>query len=217
MSGTTGMYSEACGLFWLTAAGSTLKVSGGSGAPEGAVKTKLITMSSELGRSKNQYAKSLLGWLSAFSWCRLRLTAVILKNRATTSMEERSDPEKKWRLRWSALIRHWTTRLNVITTGGWRFIRLLAAGKAAAAFTRSEVEALSASEFQVSTKNTRYSDYWLWASKGERERERGERGKQIAQSASGEYFCISVSFFMGPWIHRQVLETTAGDQPKVTR
>lgn len=58
-----------------------------------------------------------------------------------------------WRLRRSALIRHWTTRLNVITTGGWRFIRLHAAGKPTAAFKRSKVEPLSASKFQGKTRD----------------------------------------------------------------
>lgn len=43
MSGQTGMYSDACGLFWHVAcqtADPTLKGSGGSGAPEGALKTE---------------------------------------------------------------------------------------------------------------------------------------------------------------------------------
>lgn len=54
----------------------------------------------------------------------------------------------KWRLRRRALVRHWTARLNVITTGGWRFVRVLAAGRAAAAFRRSEVEPLSVSNIR---------------------------------------------------------------------
>lgn len=113
-----------------------------------------------------------------------------------------------WRLRRSALIRHWTTRLNVITTGGWRFIRLHAAGKPTAAFKRSEVEPLSASKFEVSRKNKRYSDYCHWESKNrDRERKRegvargGERGRRLLSPLQ-----VNISLFqtLSLWDHELI-------------
>lgn len=114
----------------------------------------VINMGSQLGPSKNQ--QSLLGWLSAFARCRLQLTASACQEPGERVHVGRAFGSRQtWRLRRSALIRYCTTRLNVITTGGWRFLRVLAAGKAAATFKRSEVEPLLASEFQVSKKNKR--------------------------------------------------------------
>lgn len=153
-----------------------------------------------MGYSKNQYAKITFRLTIGFCVVQVTVDSRNLEEPGESIHGRAFGSRQKWRLRRSALIRHWTTRLNVITTGGWRFHRLLAAGKAAAAFKRSEVEPLSASKFQVSRKNKR--DILIIGferTKGEREIERGrERGKKIAQPASGEYFCISDSFFMGP-------------------
>lgn len=131
------------------------KVGGGCGAPEvqQSPNGSLINMSAELGHSENQSAQIASFFLVDYQLLLVQLP-VDRKNRARAFMVEEGsdpDPDQKWRLRRRASIGHWSTRSHVITTGGGGSSGC-AAGEAADAFRRPQVEALSASKFTFQGK-----------------------------------------------------------------